>query len=268
MPEDTSLDSTVSKSAANERAGEDPRERYRRLKAAYDDLERRHAELRSSYYLSGSHKKIDVASLPGFAEVAARVRAEGRAGMDYDRLYTLWQAVTRAPEGAPVVEVGAYLGGSAMFIAESFRARGLAPRFFVCDTFSGHPRTDEVFDPAHHRDGRKFLNTSAESVAEYLAPHSNVQLVVGDVAETAPRELAGEPEFALVHVDVDVYPGTDFCLRFFAPRLARGAFLVVDDYGFVTCPGAKRAVDDFVVSHSGFAMLHLLSGQAVLFRIA
>src|SRR5262245_18815500 len=102
-------------------------DRYQQLKAAYEDLERRQAELLGSYYLSGARKKIDITGLPGFGALAARVRADGRAGMQYDRLYTLWQAVMRAPEGAPIVEVGAYLGGSARFIAESFQTRGLAP---------------------------------------------------------------------------------------------------------------------------------------------
>jgi predicted O-methyltransferase YrrM len=243
-------------------------DRYQRLKAAYDDLERRQADLVNSYYLSGSRKKIDIAALPGFGGIAAQVRAEGRAGMQDDRLYTLWQAAMRAPSGAPVVEVGTYLGGSARFIAESLKTRGLQPRFYVCDTFSGHARTDETLDPVHHREGGKFKNTSAEQVAAYLAPHPNVELVVGDIIETAPARLAAEAHFGLVHLDVDVYPPTDFCLRFFAPRLAPGALLVVDDYGFTTCPGAKHAVDDFMSGHPEFTMLHLLSGQAVIFRAA
>jgi O-methyltransferase len=245
----------------------DPNEKYLRLKTAYDELASRHTELQASYYLSGARKKIDVAAVPGFADVAARIKAEGRAGMHLDRLYTLWQAVHQAPAGLPVVEVGAYLGGSAKFIAESFLTRGMAPRLYVCDTFSGHARTDDVFDTATHREGRKFLNTSPDSVAAYLAPHQNVELVVGDIIETAPPRLAQEPAFALVHVDVDVYPPTEFCLRFFAPRLARGALLVVDDYGFITCPGAKKAVDDFVAAHPEFGMWHLLSGQAIVYRI-
>ena len=128
---------------------------------------------------------------------------------------------------------------------------------------------DKLFHEADVFAERAGLSRSelyATAVAEYLAPHSNVQLVVGDICETAAHQLAHESEFALVHVDVDVYPATDFCLRFFAPRLARGAFLIVDDYGFTTCPGAKKAVDDFTDAHCEFGMLHLLSGQAVLFR--
>jgi len=243
-----------------------PDERYQRLKEAHDLLEHQHAALQDSYYLSGARKKIDIAQIPGFAEIAARARAEGRAGMHLDRLFTLWQAVQRMPAGHPIVEIGAYLGGSARFISEACRLRSLEPRFYVCDTFSGHARTDPTFDLDRHRDKRKFVNTSPELVADYLAPFPNVQLVVGDIMETAPRVLGGESRFGFVHIDVDVYPPTDFCLRFFAPRLAAGALLVVDDYGFTTCPGAKKAVDDFVAAHPEFSMLHLLSGQAIVFR--
>jgi hypothetical protein len=210
-------------------------------------------------------KKIDLRSHPGLGEVVALVHAD--AAMDYDRLYTLWQAVLSAPPDASIVEVGAYQGRSAKFIAEAFRRRGLAPCFYVCDTFSGHPRVDDAIDLPIHTEGQKFLDTSKESVAEYLEAYGNIRLVVGDIIETAPQ-LAHESKFGLVHIDVDVYPATDFCVRFFAPRLARGALLIVDDYGYLTCPGAKKAVDDFVAASSEFQMLHLLSGQAVLFRVA
>jgi predicted O-methyltransferase YrrM len=241
---------------------------YRRLKDAYDELQARLVSGEGSYYLSGAAKKLDIVALPGFGPIAAQVRSDGRVGMHFDRLYTLWQAAQQAPADRPIVEVGTYRGGSAKFLAESFAARGMAPRFYVCDTFSGHARVDPVLDTAKHRDGSKFRDTSAEDVRDYLTAYSNVNLVVGDIIETAPVHLAGVPEFALVHIDVDVYPPTEFCLRFFAPRLARGAWIVIDDYGFRTCPGAKKAVDDFVAAHPAFSLLHLLSGQAVLFRAA
>jgi FkbM family methyltransferase len=249
----------------HKRRREEARAEFEGLKSAYEDLERRYAELQGSYYLSGSRKKIDIPTVPGFADVVARVKADGRLGMDYDRLYSIWQAVQTAPAHVAIVEVGAYLGGSARFIVEAFKYRGEAPRFYVCDTFRGHARVDDLLDSAIHREGDKFLDTSAESVAEYLSDYSNVQLLVGDIVETA-SQLEHESEFGLVHVDVDVYPATDFCVRFFAPRLAKGALLIVDDYGFVTCPGAKRAVDDFIAERCDFRMLHLLSGQAVIFR--
>ena len=41
--------------------------------------------------------------------------------------------------------------------------------------------------------------------------------------------------------------------------------LVFDDYGMITCPGAKRALDEFCAAHNE-TPLYLPTGQALLFR--
>ena len=234
-----------------------------RLKLVIARLSQELAELKSSYYLSGAHKKIDLHDVPPFGDIAGQIQEEGRAGMGLDRMYTLWQAVASAPDG-PSIEVGAYKGGSARLIAESIRHAGRSSRFYVCDTFQGHAHTDALLD-TQHRDGTKFRDTSADEVRQYLSDYGNVQVVPGDIHVTA-TQLAQVPAWGFVHVDVDVHNTTDFCLRFFAPRLLPGAWLVVDDYGFTTCPGAKKAVDDFIAEQTDFRMLHLLTGQALILK--
>jgi hypothetical protein len=87
---------------------------------------------------------------------------------------------------------------------------------------------------------------------------------VSDIVEISPR--LDEDSFGFVHLDVDVYPTTVFCLRFFAPRLAEGAVMIIDDYGVITC--VKRAADEFVAEFPQFRLWHLLTGQAILSRIA
>ena len=57
--------------------------------------------------------------------------------------------------------------------------------------------------------------------------------------------FASESAFGLVHLDVDVYPITRFCLDFFGPRMVSGGVIVLDDYGTTTCEGVKKAVDEF-----------------------
>lgn len=220
-------------------------------------------DLRRSYHLSGANKKLDLREVDGFSEIASEIVAGGRTGMNYDRLYTLWQAVRSAPPDAPVIEIGSYLGGSARFIEQALEANGRTPRFYVCDTFAGHADTDAVIDTSHHDSG-KFENVSFEATAEYLDGYPGLELVVGDIVQTS-AQLPNEP-FGLVHVDVDVYPTTDFCLRFFAPRLAENAVMVIDDYGFVTCPGVKQAADAFVAEFPQYRLWHLLTGQALLRR--
>jgi hypothetical protein len=86
------------------------------------------------------------------------------------------------------------------------------------------------------------------------------------ISSSRAHNFAGETAFGFVHIDVDVYPPTAFCLDFFSTRLAPGAWMVVDDYGVITCPGAQKAVDDFVRNNPSFSKVHLLSGQAIVFR--
>jgi O-methyltransferase len=219
--------------------------------------------LRFDYYWANASKKIDLRRLEGFGELAAKIREQKRTYLDLDRLYTLWQGVmTLPPDAAAIAEVGAYKGGSARFIAEALRLAGRELPFYVADTFEGHVEVDEVRDPKH-KVATQFLVTSAERVARYLRDLTSIRLLVGDIRETSPA-MQHETHFGLVHIDVDVYPITRFCLEFFATRLAHGALIVVDDYGAITCPGAKQAVDEFVAANPRFRRLHLLTGQAVL----
>ena len=218
--------------------------------------------LRRSYYLSGAGQKVDISTLPDFSTLAAAVIEDGKTGMDFDRLYTLWQAMVGAPDGYAAIEVGSYKGGSAKFIAGALRLRQTSPRFYVCDTFQGHAKVDTEIDGPNAAKG--FTATSADDVAAYLSDYPFVQLVVGDIMETTARLT--ESAYGFVHIDVDVYPPTAFCLDFFSTRLAAGAWMVVDDYGVVTCPGAQKAVDDFVRDNPTFSKVHLLTGQALVFR--
>jgi predicted O-methyltransferase YrrM len=162
-----------------------------------------------------------------------------------------------------MVEVGVYHGGSARFIADTLLASRRRPRLYLCDTFAGHARTDPELDTTHHN-AHKFEDANVDDTAAYVADYEKAQVVVGDIVETS--EKLAEERFAFVHVDVDVYPATDFCLRFFSPRLAEGAVLVIDDYGFLTCPGSKRAADDFIEDHPEFRLFHLLTGQAIIYQ--
>jgi hypothetical protein len=63
---------------------------------------------------------------------------------------------------------------------------------------------------------------------------------------------------------MDLYAPTAFALEFFASRLEESGVIVVDDYGFSTCPGIKRAVDLFLMEQRNWLSLHLLPGQIFL----
>ena len=74
---------------------------------------------------------------------------------------------------------------------------------------------------------------------------SNFKLIKGDIAETIPEFLAGNPslKISLLHIDVDVYEPTKLILDNFWNKIVKGGVLMLDDYGTVT--GETNAVDEF-----------------------
>lgn len=69
----------------------------------------------------------------------------------------------------------------------------------------------------------------------------------------------------MAHVDVDIYHAITACCQFIFPRLAAGGFMVFDDYGFPSCPGARLAVDQFFADKKVYPLV-LSTGQAIVFK--
>ena len=92
----------------------------------WDDELSKHFE----HYWYNARKKIDLRRLDGFGEIAVRIHDEGNTYLHLDRLYTLWQAVTTMPPAQAIVEIGAYQGGSAKFVAEVLRHIGSMSSFW------------------------------------------------------------------------------------------------------------------------------------------
>lgn len=218
-----------------------------------------------SYYWEKAYKKIDLKTIPVFSEIAKTVIEHKTSFLNYDRLYTLWQFVNGInSDETTLAEIGAYWGGSAWFIAESLRKTNRKNRFFVFDTFEGHVIVDKSIDGQH--DIGRFSDTSYKKVRSYLSLFENVSVIKGDFMKTKDT-INNEKSFSLVHIDVDVYPITKYCLNFFENKMVVGGVMIVDDYGFTTCKGAKKAVDEFVMSNNNFRLIHLITGQAVIMRL-
>ena len=241
-------------------------------KISYFRMEQKDDRLRAqaldfpSYYLAGIGKKMDIRDTwnDPFRAIADQVRNDGATMLDYDRLYTVWQCVSnvaKMPE--PIVEIGVLRGGTSALIAKAMEHFKKSGTLYSCDTFIGHEEVDGRYD-MRHKPGTFADRTSEQLVRDYLEPFASVKVLAGDIKQTAGSII--EPDLAMIHLDVDVYPTTKFVLETMAHRLVQGGILLVDDYGVTSCPGAKRAVDEFVKTAKGFSFMHLLTGQALLTR--
>jgi hypothetical protein len=177
--------------------------------------------------------------LNDFLEPYAGIYARETALLSIHELYNIYWAVKRvAPLPGDLAEVGVYKGGSAKMICE---VKG-EKKLHLFDTFQGMPETDASIDV--HKKG-DFSDTSLESVRSYLAGCRNVEFHKGVFPETASN-LPPETRFCFVNLDVDLYRSTLDGLRFFYPRMSRGGIIISHDYRSISCPGVKKAFDEFL----------------------
>lgn len=191
--------------------------------------------------------------------LALRDSIAGVSGLNEERL---WNVFTQAKQSLNLpgefYECGVHTGGTAKFIEQIMRESGKQLRLF--DTFCGMPETEEAWDVHNPGD---FSDTSVKQVAEYVGNSDHVTLHAGLIPET----FAGRDEpIAFAHLDVDLHRSMADCLENIWPRLVLGGSLVIDDYGQITTPGVRKAVDEFFTGKRSVP-LALLTGQVVVTKI-
>jgi len=225
------------------------------------------------YLLRTKPKLIDLRQLPIFGKLAQQAISEAYTNHYYDRLLTIFEGlvnVSRRVTARPPVlaEVGVFRGGSAKFTLGVLQDLGIRDfRFHLFDTFEGHASQDidGHFDRVDTHSPGLFGNTSLEGVKATLGDLPGLEFHKGRFADTCGA-IEGQA-FDFVHLDVDLYQPLVHAIDFFATRINPGGWLIIDDYGFLTCPGAKTAVDEFLAKDKNFTSLTLLSGQCLLIRL-
>lgn len=200
---------------------------------------------------------------PWFSDAFARHYATvaPRTLVTIDSCYILHTLLNQALaiEG-DVWECGVYRGGTAALFANTIAESGAAKKLYLFDTFTGMPATDETRDL--HKKG-DFSDTSAETVLAYINSPNVAVLRKGYIPDTFSGLESHRIAFA--HIDLDIYKSVNDSLNFIWPRLSIGGFIVIDDYGFPSCPGARQAVDEFFAK-TYVRPLCLGTAQAIVFK--
>ncbi len=166
--------------------------------------------------------------------------------------YELFKIISNLP-GA-IIECGVYKGASLMRFAQ-FRScleNNDSRQIFGFDVFGKFPKRN-----INTHDDIKFINRfecdggdgiSKEDLESCFINKqiTNVFLHKGNVIDTVPEFLKKNSycKIALLHLDMDVYEPTKFCLEAFSDRMVKGGLIVIDDYNSVE--GATRAVDEYI----------------------
>jgi len=190
-----------------------------------------------------------------------REQVRGYTLLSDDRLQALHQ-LGRATAHLPgdAAEVGVYRGGTAYLLATLFLEKKIRLRLF--DTFGGIPALVDSIDI--HREG-DFSDVNITLVAQFLRDFDNIVFHPGVFPESVTPE-ADAARYCFVHVDVDIYRSVLDSCAFFHPRLMPGGMMLFDDYGFSSCPGVRKAVDEYFL-HEQQKPIYLPTGQALIINI-
>ena len=170
-------------------------------------------------------------------------RFDESEGFNAHRRFAL-QQLLRLTSNIPgdTAECGVYRGCGSYIILRANQRSSLDRVHHIFDSFAG------LSSPSS-RDGEYWavndLSVEERVVRDNLSAFDGVKLYKGWIpdrfADVADRT------FSFVHVDVDLHQPTLQSLEFFYDRLNMGAIFVSDDYGFLTCPGATAAIDNFLL---------------------
>ena len=152
-----------------------------------------------------------------------------------------------------IVECGVFKGASlGRFL--KFRALFESPasrKIYGFDTFGAFPPAD---DPMDEEKREEFVSEAGDQsiprqqllgLFDGLELNENLELVEGDIRETAPAFCNDNPDLkiSLLNIDVDLLEPTRICLEHLYPRVVSGGIVILDDYG--AFPGATKAADDY-----------------------
>lgn len=189
------------------------------------------------------------------------LKFDSRNMRSYDRKYLVWQFLDHIINiDGDTAECGAYKGATSWFICDKIKNTNKTHHIF--DSFEGVSEPDKN-DGSFWKKGN--LSATEEELRKNLVMYlDNIKIYKGWIPETFAN--VESQVFSFVHIDVDLYQPTEDSLKFFYPMLSKGGIIICDDYGFSTCPGAKKAIDDFFIDKPE-NIINLPTGQCLIIKI-
>jgi hypothetical protein len=162
--------------------------------------------------------------------------------------FCIEKAITNGVAG-DLIETGVWRGGATIFMRAVLKAYGVTDRcVWVADSFEGLPRPDickypnDVGDTLHEaRELAVSLEQVKENFDRYGLLDDQVRFLKGWFRDTLP--VAPIERLAVLRLDGDMYESTMDALVNLYPKLAKGGYVIVDDYGAI--PACRQAVQDY-----------------------
>lgn len=193
-------------------------------------------------------------------------KIDGATLVDQYRCYDLWMLVEQAAklDSGAIIEIGVWRGGTTAVIASQARNVGIKDKVYACDTFAGVVKAgkeDSAYVGGEHADTSK---AEVERLLFKTLGLDNIEILQGIFPDDTGRKIEGL-KFRLCHIDVDVYKSANDIVEWIWNRLVPGGIIVYDDYGFSSCTGITRHVEE-QRRLSDRIVLHNLNGHAIIIK--
>jgi O-methyltransferase len=188
--------------------------------------------------------------------------------VDIYRCYDLWLLIgeiLKQSKDLNILEIGVWRGGTASVMLKKMQQLGATGTVYLADTFTGVVKTgaqDTFYTGGEHKD------TSIDIVKNLLQSKqlSNFKLLQGIFPDDTASLIPVNTKFGLCHIDVDVYLSAKGCLEWVWDKLVPGGIVVFDDYGFHTCDGVTRLVNEQREKNDR-VVIYNLNGHGVIIKI-
>ncbi len=208
---------------------------------------------------------------PRFVE-AYRVGVQGgrpNLHLEWRVHVALWVATQAAQLDGDFVECGVHTGVLSGAVMSWLNFGAMTDRtFYLLDTFEGIP--EEQISEGERRTGVPAMNRKYPPgdqtylmVKEKFARWPNAKVVRGMVPDTLSEIKSSRVAYA--SIDMNVAKAEIAALEFLWARLAPGALVLLDDYGWAAHVHQKLAFDDFA-NRRNVVILSLPTGQALIMK--
>ena len=183
--------------------------------------------------------------------------------VDIYRCYELWDISKHLKNiKGSILEVGVWKGGTGYLLAENINPND---SLFLCDTFRGVVKTSEKDN--YYRGG-EHDDVDFKTVQELFNGHQqkNIQILKGIFPDETAKLINSNELFKLCHIDVDAYESAKDIFEWVWPKTIQHGYVIFDDYGFASCEGITKLVNDLVSSRKDLHFIYNVNGHAILIK--
>lgn len=162
-----------------------------------------------------------------------------------------------------IVELGCYMGTSALFEARMIYERAPSKKLWLYDSFQGLPeKLTQDLSPSGEQFKVGELRTNKEQL---IRNFKQAGLNLPNIKKAWFSDLQSNDlpkHICFAFLDGDYYQSIIDSFRLVWPKLLPGSVVIVDDYNNEALPGAAKAVDEWLDKHS--AKLRVQASLAII----